>query len=125
MQSSVAHDEHFLNLNDSSEVHDPNNNCQDTALKCHAKEKLAIVNYINILSMTTETPGCKYDKKEFISALSKVEVKLDYEDKKERAKRRMEQARSEDEGTMAAIIDKIFKTQAILRIIITQIQILI
>ena len=108
-KSAVAHDERFINLNDSSEVHDPNRNRQATALKCRAKEKLAIANYIKILSMTTETPGRKYDKKAFITALSKVEVTLDDEDENERAKRRMEQARSEDEGTMAAIIDEIFE----------------
>ena len=41
--------------------------------------------------MTKETPGRKYDRKEFIKALGKVEVKLDDEDEEARAKRRMEQ----------------------------------
>ena len=59
--------------------------------------------------MTKETPGRQYDRKEFIDdALGKVEVKLDDKDEEARAKPRMEQAWSEDEGTMAAIIDKMF-----------------
>ena len=109
-QNCNVHDERFLNLNDSSEVHDPHCNQNNSAIKCRAKEKLAIANYISILSMTKETSGRKYDRKDFIDALGKVEVKLDDKDEEARAKRRMEQARSEDEGTMAAIINEIFDT---------------
>ena len=90
-QSEHAHDEQFMNMNNSSSVHDPNRNRNDTAVKCRSKETLAIANYISVLEMAKEIPGRKYNKKAFITALAKVNVRLDDEDEDARAKQRMEQ----------------------------------
>ena len=78
-------------------------------MNCRAKEKLAIANYVSILELAKEIPERKYNKKTFIEALGKVEVKLDDEDEDACAKRRMEQARTKDKGAMAAIIDETFE----------------
>ena len=64
---------------------------------------------MSILEMITKIPGRKYNEDTFIAALGKIEVKLDDEDEEARAKQQMEQARTEDEGAMVAIIDKLFK----------------
>ena len=58
--------------------------------------------------MTKEIPGRKYSKKAFIEALGKVEVKFSDDDEDAQAKQQMEQAQTEDEGTMAAIIEELF-----------------
>ena len=58
--------------------------------------------------MAEETPGKKYNKKDFIQALSKIEVVLEDKDEDERARRRMEQACTEDEGALASLIDELF-----------------
>ena len=79
-QNEHSHDEQFMNMNDSSSVHDPNKNRTDTAVKCKAKEKLAIANYISILQMNKEIPGRKYSKKAFMDSLAKVDANLDDED---------------------------------------------
>ena len=79
-------------------------------INCRAKEHLAIVNYLNILELAIEIPGRKFSKKEYLEALAKVEVRLADEDEDARARRRMEEARSEDEGVMASIIDELFDT---------------
>ena len=49
----------------------------------------------------------KINKKDFIEALSKIEVVLEDEDEDERARRRMEQAPTEDEDALASLIDEI------------------
>ena len=73
-----------------------------------AKEHLAIVNYLNILQLAVEIPGRKYSKKECVETLGKVEGRLADKDEDARVQRRMEEARSEVEGVMASIIDKLF-----------------
>ena len=103
------HDDHFVDLNDASASHDPNNNRSNTAIKCRQLEKLCIANYCNILGLCKEIPGRKYDKNEFIKALSKVEVILKDEDKDAKAKQRVEQACTEEEGAMADLIDELFE----------------
>ena len=73
-------------------------------------EKLCIANYCDILCLCKDIPGRKYDTNEFIKTLSKVEVILKDKDKDAKAKRRMEQACTEEEGTMADLIDELFES---------------
>ena len=68
-----SHDDRFMDLNDASASHDPNNNCSDIAIKCRQMEKVRIANNCDILCLCKEIPGKKYDKNKFIMALSKVE----------------------------------------------------
>ena len=96
-------------MNDSSDVHDPNPNHGDTAMKCRKKEQPSIANYISILKIAVETPGRTYNKKEFIKALGNVKVQLNDKDVEERAKRKMEQACTEDKGAMTSLIDELFE----------------
>ena len=67
-----------------------------------------IANYLKILEVGIKKPGRKYNKADFIDALRKVEIRLEDEDEEARGRRRMEDARSEDEGVMASIIDELF-----------------
>ena len=62
----VSHDDRFMDLNDASAPHDPNNNSSGTAIKCRQLEKLCIANYCDILCLCKEIPGRKYDKNKFI-----------------------------------------------------------
>ena len=61
------------------------------------------------LEWPKEMPSRKYNKKDCIEALSKVKVVLKDEDEDERVRRRMEQARTEDEGALASLIDELFE----------------
>ena len=105
LSSKADKQEKWTNLSDDI---DPANNRSNTAVNCRAKEHLAIANYLQILEVGIEKPGRKYCKKEFLEALEKVQIRLDDEDEEARARRRMEEARSEDEGVMATIIDELF-----------------
>ena len=105
LNSNGDKDEKWMSLSDDL---DPSNNRSNTAINCRAKEHLAIANYLHILGIGIEKPGRKYSKKEFIDALSKVEIRLEDKDEEARARRRMEEARSKDKGIMASIIDELF-----------------
>ena len=105
LMSKGDKDEKFNGMSDGL---DPNNHRSKTTVNCRAKEHQAIANYLNILELAKEIPGRKYSKRECIEALGKVEVRLAEEDEDARARRRMEEARSEDEGVMAMIIDELF-----------------
>ena len=55
-------------------------------------EHLAIANYLQKLEVATETPGRRYNKETFLSALESVEVQLNEEGEEERAQRRIDEA---------------------------------
>ena len=81
-----------------------------TAVKCRMLEHLAIANYLQKLEVATETPGRRYNKETFLSALESVEVQLNEEGEEERAQRRIDEARTEDEGAMANLLDGLFNS---------------
>ena len=105
LKSNGEKDDKWMNLCDDLDLC---NNRSNTAINCRAKEHLAIANYLHILEIGIKKPGRKYNKNEFIEALVKVEICLEDEDKEARARRRMEEAHSEDKGIMASIIDELF-----------------
>ena len=69
---------------------------------------MAITNFLNIFEVGIKTPGRKYCKKDFLSALAKVEIRLEDKDEEARARCRMEEAWSKDGGIMTFIIDELF-----------------
>ena len=107
LSSKSEKDDKWINLSDDI---NPMNNRSKTAVSCRAKEHLAIANYLNLVKAAIKIPGQKYNKTEFVRTMEKVEVWLEDEDEDARARRQMKEARSEDEGVMAGIIEELFDT---------------
>ena len=71
LSSKAEKDDKWMNLSNDL---NPTSNKSKTVVDCRAKEHLAIANYLHILEAVIEKSGRKYCKKEFLAALTKVEM---------------------------------------------------